>query len=471
MSTSIIKSTTWDADSRPPARLKLKVRTYWRARPHGMLLGAEIVLLAGALLAALHSGKAASMMPAMMACILVFHVSGLHDSIAVCDPREFVTSVVNSTGMGVLLALGLGHFVPALYTDKKTVLEGALTAGCVPLLLRPVLRSLIRRKRFVEGILIVGTGELAGKLYRALAKAPGHWRGKKGPLQTPIEFPAAPRGGAAVIDCDEIPELAARERISRVIVAERDSQRRTEVAAALLDCRLRGLRVTDAVDFYEKLSGKIWLEGLHPQWLVYTDGFDRSRLTVCLKRCLDLLFAALLLLLTSPVLLIVAAAIRLDSGGPVLFRQVRVGQHGKPFVLYKFRSMRQDAEAETGPVWAREHDSRVTAVGKILRKFRLDEIPQAFNVLRGDMSFVGPRPERPFFVQMLRPKIPFYDLRHCVKPGITGWAQIEYPYGASIEDAYEKLQYDLYYAKHMSLRCDAVILLRTLGIVLFGRGR
>jgi exopolysaccharide biosynthesis polyprenyl glycosylphosphotransferase len=183
------------------------------------------------------------------------------------------------------------------------------------------------------------------------------------------------------------------------------------------------------------------------------------------------MFGLLLAVLASPLLVLSAIAIKLDSRGPILFRQIRVGLEGKTFVVYKFRSMREDAENDTGPVWAQEADTRVTRVGRVLRKVRLDELPQLFNVLRGEMSLVGPRPERPYFVDLLEQEIPFYDLRHSVKPGITGWAQVCCPYGASIEDAHQKLQYDLYYAKNMSLRLDAVILLKTLRVVLFGKGR
>ena len=181
--------------------------------------------------------------------------------------------------------------------------------------------------------------------------------------------------------------------------------------------------------------------------------------------------AALLIALTAPLMALIAIAVKLNSRGPVLFRQERVGLDARVFVLNKFRSMRHNAEAETGPTWAKEQDSRITSVGWILRKFRLDELPQAFNVLRGEMSFIGPRPERPCFVEMLRKEIPYYDLRHYVKPGVTGWAQVMYSYGASIEDAYKKMQYDLYYVKHLSLWMDILILFKTARVVLFGHGR
>jgi len=243
------------------------------------------------------------------------------------------------------------------------------------------------------------------------------------------------------------------------------------VATALVDLRLRGLEVNDAIDFYEKMFGKIWIEALNSEWFVYTSGFRHSKASILLKRTFDVAFSLLLLLLTAPLMALVAIAIKLDSRGPVLFRQERAGLFGKPFTIFKFRSMRLDAEAKLGPSWAQADDDRATHVGRIIRKFRLDEIPQAINVLRGEMSMVGPRPERPIFVDRLSQTIPFYDLRHYVKPGITGWAQVKYRYGSSIEDAYRKLQYDIYYAKHRSLLCDLKILFQTVGIVLFGKGR
>ena len=185
----------------------------------------------------------------------------------------------------------------------------------------------------------------------------------------------------------------------------------------------------------------------------------------------DIGISLALLVASAPICALIALLIRLDSPGPILFRQVRVGRNGKEFELIKFRTMRQDAESTTGPVWAKEHDDRITPLGNFLRKVRLDELPQAWNVLRGEMSLIGPRPERPHFVSMLNERVPFYSLRHCIKPGITGWAQVLYPYGASVADAYEKMQYDLYYAKHMSLRFDLKILFQTVRVVLFGRGR
>ncbi len=241
-------------------------------------------------------------------------------------------------------------------------------------------------------------------------------------------------------------------------------------AKELLECRFRGIRVEDWPTFYEKQTEKILLTDLRPSWLIFSDGFIKTRLTQTLKRSLDVMLALIGLLLSSPLMVLIALAVKCDSIGPVLFRQQRVGQHGRLFVLNKFRSMIVDAEKQSGPLWASPADPRVTRAGRFLRKTRLDELPQLFNVLVGDMSFIGPRPERPEFVQLLHRQIPFYMERLSVRPGITGWAQVRYPYGASVEDAVEKLQYDLYYIKNLSLFLDLLILLNTIQVVLFARG-
>jgi exopolysaccharide biosynthesis polyprenyl glycosylphosphotransferase len=245
---------------------------------------------------------------------------------------------------------------------------------------------------------------------------------------------------------------------------------RQMLATALIDCKLRGVAVEEASSFHEKLTRKLWVKKLNPDWWIYSDGFQPSRVYLWHKRVLDIVCASAMILITAPLLLFIAIAIKLDSPGPSIFSQERVGLRGSKFTLYKFRSMKVDAEARSGPAWSSEGDNRATRLGKVLRKFRLDEIPQAFNVLRGDMSLAGPRPERPYFVDMLNQRVPNYGLRHYAKPGITGWAQVLYPYGATVEDAIEKLQYDLYYIKHMSFRQDLLILLKTISVVVFGRG-
>jgi len=238
----------------------------------------------------------------------------------------------------------------------------------------------------------------------------------------------------------------------------------------VLRCKLNSIQIVDAPTLFERIQGKLMLEAITPSWFIFSQGFHRTSLFSFCKRTVDIFLSLSGLLLTLPFFPIIALAIKLDSKGPVLFSQLRVGNKEKKFLLYKFRSMRQDAEQGSGAVWAEKNDPRVTRLGKFLRNSRIDEIPQLINVLKGDMSFVGPRPERPEFVEKLKQIIPYYSKRHFIHPGLTGWAQVRYPYGASVEDAVEKLRYDLYYIKNISPFLDTLIFFETIKVVLFGRG-
>jgi sugar transferase (PEP-CTERM system associated) len=269
-------------------------------------------------------------------------------------------------------------------------------------------------------------------------------------------------------DYNDIPALCKKGHVDRIIVAL-DERRGKFPVEQLLLCRLKGIRVDDGMAFTEELAGKLSVENLRPSSLIFSDGFKRSIIFKRIKRGFDVVLSIVGLAVTLPLNVLLSAAIKVDSSGPVLYKQERVGKDGKIFRLLKFRSMRQDAEPD-GPVWADVSDDRATRVGKVIRKLRLDEIPQMVNVLRGEMSFVGPRPERPFFVEQLRKELPYYFQRHTVKPGITGWAQIKCPYGASKEDALEKLKYEYYYIKHMSLIFDLTIIMETIKTVLLSRG-
>jgi sugar transferase (PEP-CTERM system associated) len=468
---STISDTMWAGVRAQPQSRRLKARRCCLPRTRGIFLAAEMMVLAGALLYVARGGSTLGLPILIACCEFLFHVNTLDRSIVSARPLHFSMDVLGSVSLGCLATALLFYVFPALCTSAEAALAGLLLVVLVPVTLRPLLRYLVNHKKCVEGILIVGTGDLVEKLYRALANGRNYWKESERRAGELLTFPESPADLELAADFAQLDDIVAEGRISRVVVAEQDAQSREKLATALLARRLRGLRISDAVDFYEKVSGKIWVEGLSTEWFVFTGGFRLSNASARLKRSFDVIFALLLILLTAPLLVLIAVAIKLDSAGPVLFRQIRVGLHGKPFLIYKFRSMCHDAEIETGPVWTSERDERVTAVGRVLRKFRLDEILQAFNVLRGEMSLVGPRPERPYFVDRLDQEIPFYNLRHYVKPGITGWAQVMYPYGDSIDAAYEKLQYDFYYAKYTSIGCDTGILLKTLKIVLLGRGR
>ncbi len=264
-------------------------------------------------------------------------------------------------------------------------------------------------------------------------------------------------------------ELVRRNQVDEIVVAL-DDRRKSFPMEEIVDCRMAGVEVIDLMTFFERQAGKLPLALLQPGWLVYSDGFQTSTFRIYAKRAFDILVSLLVLLVTWPVMLVTALAVYREDKGPVFYRQKRVGQGGRVFDVLKFRSMRPDAEGDGRARWASQGDDRVTRVGAIIRRTRIDELPQIFNVLKGDMSFVGPRPERPEFVAELSRNIPYYAERHRVKPGITGWAQICYPYGASEKDAQEKLQYDLYYVKNYSLFLDLMIIFQTLQVVLWGKG-
>ena len=270
-------------------------------------------------------------------------------------------------------------------------------------------------------------------------------------------------------DYDGLCELAEQLDIRKVVVAIKERRGKLPLKE-LVRCRVKGIEIIEGTSFYEMLAGKLIVDQINPAWIIFSKGFYKSRTRRFIKRTLDLILSVSMIVLFFPLIIVTSVLIKIDSTGSVLFSQERVGMNKKPYMLYKFRSMIQDAEKISGPVWASDNDKRITRVGRVIRKWRIDEIPQLWNVLKGDMSFVGPRPEREFFVNKLENIIPYYVERFSVKPGISGWAQVCYSYGASVDDAVEKLNFDLFYIKNMSVFMDLMIILRTIKIVLFGKG-
>jgi sugar transferase (PEP-CTERM system associated) len=265
-------------------------------------------------------------------------------------------------------------------------------------------------------------------------------------------------------------DVVKKFKVDEIIVAMRDQRGGVLPLRALLECRLHGIQVTDLPRFFERVHGQIPIEAVKASWLIYGNGFRQDVLRTVIKRTFDIVASLVLVTTTLPLMLLVALLLSFESGAPIIYRQERVGLRGRTFQLLKFRSMRPDAEADGKPVWAKVGDPRVTRLGALLRRTRVDELPQLLNVLRGEMSLVGPRPERPVFVEMLTQQIPFYAVRHSVKPGLTGWAQVRYSYGANVEQAMRKLEYDLYYVKNHSLFLDFHILLATVRVVMRGEG-
>jgi len=332
-----------------------------------------------------------------------------------------------------------------------------------------------RRVPFAQRVIILGTGDLACQLGGLLSSQDGSFSLagylECGERQGPVETVHQPEifKSQLIENEGDLLQTARKHKVSVLVVALAE-RRGVLPLQEMMRCKLNGIEVVDAPTFYEIVQGKLMLEEMTPSWIIFSTGFRRNALISIYKRCIDILLSLTGLLISAPFFPLIALAIKLESRGPLFFKQVRVGSGEKQFVLYKFRSMCQDAE-RGGAVWAVKNDARVTAVGRFLRNSRIDEIPQLFNVLKGEMSFIGPRPERPEFVENLKRDIYYYSKRHTIKPGLTGWAQVRYPYGATVEDAKEKLRYDLYYIKNLSFFLDTQIIFETVKVVLFGRGR
>jgi sugar transferase (PEP-CTERM system associated) len=322
-----------------------------------------------------------------------------------------------------------------------------------------------------ERIIVLGTGSLAGKIGDLVTASRARFNhtlvGYVTCENNPDASAVPPRH--IIGYADDLRDIAVREKASKIIVALSE-RRGTFPLRDLLTCKLKGIEIVDAPAFFEQATDKLMVESMTPSWLIFATGFRRTAFFSVAKRAVDVALSVVGIVLALPLFPFIVLLVKLDSTGPVFFSQRRVGKREKVFVLYKFRSMCQNAESSTGAVWAQKDDPRLRPIGSFLRKCRLDEIPQLYNVLKGDMSFVGPRPERPEFVEQLKEVIPFYSKRHFVKPGITGWAQVSFPYGSSMDDALEKLRYDLYYIKNMSPILDTIIVLQTFKVVLFGRG-
>jgi sugar transferase (PEP-CTERM system associated) len=371
-------------------------------------------------------------------------------------------------GLGLVVAY---YVVPQAYVGRG-VLAIAMAIGFVAVTgLRALFTRLVEVEAFKRRVLILGAGMRASQIESRMRRRADR-RGfiVVGFVAGLNEQLAVPAERVLTVETSLL-ALVDREEADEIVVGV-DDRRGGLPMEDLLECRQNGVAVTDLSTFFERESGRVQLSLTYPSWLVFSGGFNATFLRQLSKRSFDLGTAALVLLLTWPLMLLVVLAIRLESGAgqPVLYRQERVGVRGKTFHLAKFRSMRTDAELDGVARWASKDDERVTRVGRFIRKVRLDELPQLWNVFKGEMSFIGPRPERPQFVADLTTKIRYYNLRHCLKPGLAGWAQLRYPYGASEEDAAEKLKYDLYYVKNHNLMFDLLILIQTVEVVLFGRG-
>ena len=394
----------------------------------------------------------------------------LYDSRVVLTNRQLFLKLLQSSAVAMVVLKVLFYLLPQLVIGRGTFLPGLASAFCCIAGWRLLYQWLQGMNQFRTNILIIGSGEEARKLARELVDNKALGYELKGFIDDdPGKLGVSIVNPKVLGNSEQLQEIVERESIDKIVVALSDRRGKLPVEA-LLACKLRGIEVEEGATFYERISGCIMLENLQPSWIIFSQVFALSPLVQLCKRMVDMILSFVGLVLATPLLAVSAVLIKLDSRGPILFSQPRVGQNGTLFTLRKLRSMQDDAEMLSGPVYTTEDDRRVTRVGRFLRTTRVDELPQLFNVLKGEMSFIGPRPERPFFVEQFEKEILCYTQRLSVKPGITGWAQVNYPYGSNLEDAIEKLRFDLYYIKNMSLLLDLFIILKTLKIITLGTG-
>ena len=390
------------------------------------------------------------------------------------QPGRFIDVLMLRIGSGLLLGLiPLGvsyYFAPMFFLGRAVLILTTVISFSLISSIRMFYRRVIKERSMWSRILVLGSGDRATLIRQAVTAGDLQGLNIIGYIPMPGDHQQESESDHVILD-GTLVKYVEENDIDEIVLAV-DERRAGLPSKDLLDCKMSGIDILDLVGFFERRSGKIRLDLLYPSWLYLSDGFRESTFRRAGKRTFDLVIVLLLLPVALPVMMLAVLAISLESGGKggVLYRQTRVKEDGGTFQIYKFRSMVAGAEQDGVARWAEENDSRITRVGSVLRKGRLDELPQLFNVLKGDMSFVGPRPERPEFVAQLAEKIPYYEERHRVKPGLTGWAQISYPYGNSEEDALEKLQYDLYYVKNFSIFLDLLILLQTAEVVLLGKG-
>ena len=448
---------------------------YYPIRTLVLLLGEALIVWTSFLVAALvvyqedsyielyynHGFSKIFVLTAVM--LLCSHWFDLYDTARLNTRGELYFRLLMVPGLLAFVMAGISLFRPDFLLGNGSTPLGLLIVALALFGWRLGYGWLVQLPILVERVYVVGTGERAQRLVQGLRQNPeigveiASWTGK-------LEGAVTREAVAA-----HLMDVVKKQKVHRVIVAVPD-RRGTTPMKELLELRMQGVKIEEAASWLEKISGKIEVENLYPSWLVFNEGFRRSAVFVLVRRVLSIIISLIGLLLALPLLPFVALAVRLDSEGPVFYTQTRVGKRGRLFKVVKFRTMRQDAESSSGAQWAADNDPRITRVGRFLRMSRLDEIPQLWCVLKGDMAFVGPRPERPEFIEGLSKEIPYYGVRHMVRPGVTGWAQIKYKYGSTIEDAREKLQYDLYYIKHASIGLDLLIMFQTVKIVILGRG-
>jgi len=387
--------------------------------------------------------------------------------------NSFYLKLMPAYAMGFCILTLVFYLVPELYFGRGILMSVFAMSAAGIVLTRLIFFKTSERGILEQRILVLGDGPLAKECGELALRSSGYQKyNVAGFVPVPTDDPKAQEKNVLPVErVEPLASIARRYGANEIVVSVANRRGGKFPIRELLDCKLSGIRVTDAASFIERETCQIRVDSLQPSWLVFGGGFDQSFIRAFMKRAFDIVVSTIIMALTLPIMLITAICIWWEDRGPLIYRQERVGMGGNTFYVMKFRSMGINAEKPGTPQWAAANDPRVTRVGGFIRKVRIDELPQLVNVFKGEMSFVGPRPERPFFVEQLSAQIPYYQVRHSIKPGITGWAQVRYGYGATVEDAVQKLQYDLYYVKNNSLFLDVLILIDTVKVVLFGAGR
>ena len=411
------------------------------------------------------------LLPIIIISLAFLYIYDLYDFVVISNRRELMLRAVQALGWSWLALALLYYFVPFLEIGRGTAVYSIAFSLLMLLGLRAAIHFLFGHPEFGEKVLIVGNGELAVDTARAISRRVDAGYRVAGFISSDFDgvkrsLPTARSLGSL----DEMETIVERERINSIVINTQQLNG-TFPTDALLRMRLAGgVNIEEFPSFFERVTARIHLGMFHPSWVIFSQRSPDTQLKAAFREIFYRFLALVSLVLSLPLIAITAVLVKLESKGPVFYRQTRVGKDGRLIEVIKFRSMRVDAEKDGSAIWAKKNDDRVTRVGRVIRKIRVDEIPQFWSILKGEMSFIGPRPERPQFVSMLAKEIPFYEHRHLVHPGLTGWAQIKYPYGSSVEDARRKLEYDLYYIKNQSIALDVVILFETVKTILFGRG-
>lgn len=453
--------------------------TLYNSRKVFLILGDSLLLMASILAAIYIKNDVASLKQnlqvnisiALLATVIFqisFYFHGLYNLSSFLLRTKLAISLASSLLVATALLTILYWLYPAIIFIQSSWLVSMLVVGIFLYFWHTWIKKL--KNSYQSSVLIIGTGEMAISIAREILSTPSLGIKVCGFLSTDKAMVGKSLINPCVIGTfDNLESLVVDHKVDRIVVASQD-RRGTLPVNKLLSLKLSGVLVEEGASFLERAFGKLPVDDLSPSYLVFSSGFKISKITQIYKNTSSFVLSAIGLILTAPIILLTAIAIKLESSGPVFFLQERVGKDGRIFKLIKFRSMKTDAEAISGPVWAQVDDPRITKVGRFIRRIRVDEIPQFINVLKGDMHLIGPRPERLHFTKQLQEIIPYYSQRHSVKPGITGWAQVKYPYGATIEESREKLKFDLYYIKNISILLDLWIMFQTVKIVLLGRG-